>query len=295
MAVSAAAVLDLSYLSAHAVERAGGGHSSGGGSGVSSGGGSTGAGYHHFYGTGTGIGGGGIVFVLFLAVFGLRFFRGRRRTGAVIPLQPNRWVAPDQGWHSQLPSEPQLDGGVAAILAHDPAFDETAFLADAQRTFFIVEQAWSERKPELARAVMADVLWQQHKAQIDGYKSAGKTNVLEDLTVSNMTVIDAGSDVSWDTIIVRVDAACADYDRDDRTGEIVRGDNQVTPWQENWTFQRPSKSVTSAPPLGSTGHCQSCGAPLDDNLGGTCRFCGTAVTGNPTGWKLVRITQVTGS
>ncbi|MDB5066799.1 MAG: hypothetical protein JWM18_3233, partial [Chloroflexi bacterium] len=39
--------------------------------------------------------------------------------------------------------------GLAAITAHDPAFDETAFLGDAERAFFVVQQAWTELKPDL--------------------------------------------------------------------------------------------------------------------------------------------------
>ncbi|HEV7465243.1 MAG TPA: hypothetical protein VGP96_03015, partial [Candidatus Dormibacteraeota bacterium] len=50
--------------------------------------------------------------------------------------------------------------GLATITAHDPAFDETAFLGEAERAFFVVQQAWTELKPDLSRRVMADGIWQ---------------------------------------------------------------------------------------------------------------------------------------
>ena len=73
--------------------------------------------------------------------------------------------------------------GLAAITAHDPGFSQEAFLEQAQRTFFIVQQAWTQRQPGMSRQVMADGLWQQHRTQIQGYIDAHKRNVLEDLAV----------------------------------------------------------------------------------------------------------------
>ncbi len=70
---------------------------------------------------------------------------------------------------------------------------------------------------------MADGLWQQHRVQIQGYVDAHKRNVLEDLAVGDLTIIGAHRDPAYDTITVRVVAACADYDVDDGSGRVVRG------------------------------------------------------------------------
>ena len=96
-----------------------------------------------------------------------------------------------------------------------PGFSQEAFLEEVQRTFFIVQEAWTQRQPGLSRQVMADGLWQQHRVQIQGYVDAHKRNVLEDLAVGDLTIIAAHHDTSYDTITVRVLAACADYDVDD--------------------------------------------------------------------------------
>ena len=74
---------------------------------------------------------------------------------------------------------------------------------------------------------MADGLWQQHRVQIQGYIDAHKRNVLEDLAVGNLTVIAAHHEPDYDTITVRVLAACADYDVDDEHGRVIRGDKRV--------------------------------------------------------------------
>ena len=84
-----------------------------------------------------------------------------------------------------------IDAGIAKIHSHDPAFNESDFLSDANRGFFVIQQAWTERKPEISRQVMHDGIWQQHKFQIDQYIQANKQNVLENLAVQNIRVVAA--------------------------------------------------------------------------------------------------------
>lgn len=184
--------------------------------------------------------------------------------------------------------------GLAAITAHDPAFGQEAFLEEVQRTFFIVQEAWSQRKPEMSRQVMADGLWQQHKVQIQGYVDAHKRNVLEDLAVGTMTILAAHSDATYDTITVRIVAACADYDVDDNSGKVIRGNKRVEQWAEDWTFQRSSSATTK--PAGGTlsAKCPNCGAPLDLDLAGECKYCKAPISSGQYDWVLARIAQVPG-
>ncbi len=185
-----------------------------------------------------------------------------------------------------------VDVGLAAIKAHDPAFDLEQFTQQVQRVFFIVEEAWSERKPEMSRQVMADSLWQQHREQVQGYIDGHKTNMLDYLSVSNIWPVAARSDSRFDTITVRIVAACADYEVDDRNGKVVRGDRQVKPWEEDWTFERSSKAQTSNEGTGLGSKCPNCGAPLDVDLTGACRYCKAPIMSGDYDWVLARISQV---
>ena len=137
-----------------------------------------------------------------------------------------------------------VDVGLAAIQAHDPGFELEQFTQQVQRVFFMVQQAWSERKPETSRQVMADGLWQEQRDQIQGYVDGHRRNMLDYLAVSNIWPVAAHSDSRFDTITVRIVAACTDYDVDDQTGHVVRGDRQIQQWEEDWTFQRSSQAQT---------------------------------------------------
>jgi predicted lipid-binding transport protein (Tim44 family) len=308
-----------------------GGYRGGGGSGFSGGGGG-GHGFFFFPFFFGGGGGGAIVglilFIVILVVIVVvvarlfAMFRGPRPLGAgagastgasygagSVPAPPpasssayddSRPIGVPEGLRgAMLPgSAPEAlasDGvadGIAAISAHDPAFDDSAFINEAERAFFVVQQAWTELKPDLSRRVMADGIWQQHRTQIEQYVSQGRRNVLEQLAVGSARIIGAHSDQSYDTLTLRFLAACADYDIDVKSGKIVRGDRSVGQWSEDWVFQRSSAATTN--PKGGTLNqkCPNCGAPLDLDLAGVCSYCKAPVMSGKYDWVLTRIDQV---
>ncbi|MDQ6838406.1 MAG: transporter, partial [Actinomycetota bacterium] len=185
-----------------------------------------------------------------------------------------------------------VSDGLAAIVDHDPAFDGEAFLDSAQRAFFVVQEAWTDRKPEMSRQVMADGLWQQHRVQIKGYEEEHKRNILGDLAVGNMDLVTAHSDATYDTITVRIRAACSDYDVADDSGKVIRGNKRVGEWAEDWTYQRSSKAVTNTTGGTLSQKCPNCGAPLNVDLAGVCPYCKAPVMSGEYDWVLARISQV---
>ncbi len=185
-----------------------------------------------------------------------------------------------------------VSAGIDSIKAHDPAFDQAAFLAEVERAFFVVQQAWSERKPEMSRRVMADGIWQQHKVQIDQYLAQHRRNMLDNLSIGDADVVAAHSDQSYDTITVRILAACADYDVDDSSGKVVRGNRDVTQWREDWAFQRSSDATTKTGAGTMNQRCPNCGAPLDVDLAGVCSYCKAPIMSGKYDWVLTRIDQV---
>lgn len=290
--------------------RAGGGQSfggfSGGGGGRGIGGGvSAGHGFGFPVFFGGGFGGGGSILGL-IVIVGLVVLIGvaaaRRRSQPLEPPMDDEGLSGRPAW--PLPGhqagEPPnssavpAGAGIEAVRQHDPAFDENAFLASAERAFFLVQKAWSDQKPELSRQVMADGVWQQHRSQIEAQQAAGTRNLLDGLAVGSAQVESATSDQSYDTITVRFLAASADYDVN-QAGKVVRGDRQIRQWVEDWVFQR-SSSATTRPGGGTLDQkCPNCGAPLDLDLGGVCQYCRAPVMSGKYDWVLSRIEQVRGT
>ena len=294
--------------------RAGGGIGGGGGGHSSSGGGShfSGGGSHTFVGGGgfssgsSGGGGGGfaVLFILVPIILLVVIF-------VIVGHRKSKHPAKAPGWPASTgPGSPsatspghlsagsttmaptparhvaQTDAvaaGLAAIHAHDAGFDEDAFLATAERCFFAVEEAWNQQRPELSQPVMSEEAWQRQKAEIDSYRSAGRRNVLDNLTVAKATILAVDSDDGHDVVTVRFRAASANYDVDAASGRMVRGNHQMAFWEQDWVFQRSSQATTSGGNANGQ-RCPNCGAPLDVDIAGICKNCKASVRGGDADW-----------
>ncbi|HEY2430211.1 MAG TPA: TIM44-like domain-containing protein [Acidimicrobiales bacterium] len=291
--------------------RAGGGQGFGGGGGGFGGGGGGGGFPLFFFGGGALAEGGSILTVVVVVgvilVAVMWTSRNRRRPevaggvvehpyprsdgpayapGTVPVVESGRPAAPP-------PPPPDVDAGLTAIRAHDPDFDVEAFRTSVERCFFVVEEGWSEAKPEMTRRVMADGIWQQHRSQIEQYQRNGTRNMLDGLAVGKVTIRSAASDAHHDTITARILATCADYDVEVATGKVVRGNkHEITPFQEDWLFQRSAAATTRTGGGTLEQRCPNCGAPLDLDLAGTCHYCRAPVMSGDLDWVLVRIDQV---
>jgi predicted lipid-binding transport protein (Tim44 family) len=297
---------------AHILTRAGGGQGFGGGGGGGGGGGfggGGGGGFPLFFFGGGAVARGGSILVSALVVgivVLLVISRTRRRPlpgGGIVEhpyahvdgpaYRPGTVPIVESGRAVTEQRPATVTSGLEAIQAHDPGFDVEAFKASVERSFFIVEQAWAEQKPEMSRRVMADGIWQQHRAQIEQYERNGTRNALDGLAVGKVTVLAATSDTQHDTLTTRILATCADYDVNVGSGKVVRGDKHtMTPFQEDWVFQRSSQATTRAGGGTLEQHCPNCGAPLDLDLAGVCHYCRAPVMSGEYDWVLIRIDQV---
>ena len=225
-------------------------------------------------------------------------------SAANLDLQPDR--APlhqtSRAWFGQvMPGSwaPNVDSdgvegklaGVSAIRAHDPAFDENVFLAQVQRLFFAVLEAWTALKPPLSQGVMASLIWEQQSAQVRVYAGRGWRNLLDQLTFTSAVVAGAVSDSGFDTVTVRINANSADYDLD-AGGSVIRGDIKPWDWTEDWIFQRPSTAATAQPGTITSQACPNCGASVNVDITSICPFCDAAVISGKFGWLLTRIDRI---
>lgn len=288
--------------------RSSGGSSSGGSS--SSGGGFSSGGFSSGSGTGTAAGAlGALIFggvcLFIIVIFVLVIMKNAKSSGSSMAGLPGQAMGAMGGSASgmalgnnpnatQITTRADIDAGIAQITARDPGFNEADFLSDVNRAFFTIQQAWTERRPDISRQVMQDGIWNQHKFQIDQYLSMNKQNVLENLAIQNTRAVAVHTDDAFDTIVVRFFARCADYDIDLNSDKhkIIKGDRTEADWAEDWVFQRSSKATTK--PNGGTmaKKCPNCGAPLDLDLAGICKYCRAPVMSGEFDWVLTRIEQL---
>ena len=272
----------------------GGGGSSGGGGGRSSGGGfgggGGGGGGFFFFPVFLGGGGGSICCLIFVAIVAYLIYRNfaRNRGGGGSPAYEPGYtpeVAPPQAY------QPDAASQVALIQASDPNFTEQQFLDRAQVAFFLLQKAWQDRNVDEGRAYMSPGLYMGWKTQVDQMVAEHRKNVLEALYIQGMHIVKATHDDNFDTIVVRFDASAKDYDVNDETGKKLSGDSHDTPFTEFWTFSRSAGTKTLVSGGIIEKKCPNCGAPLDVNATGACKYCNQVVTSGKFDWVLSRIDQ----
>lgn len=182
------------------------------------------------------------------------------------------------------------ESGVAAIQAADPQFDRAAFLGRAQQAFYALQQAWQDRDLTVSRPFMSPGLYLGWSAQVQQLIDLHKKNVLESLRLESEDIVKVVHGSAFDDVTVRVSATCADYEVDERTGKIIFGSREPSSFTEYWTFQRSVAAQTTGRSILDK-VCPNCGAPLEINQVGECRYCKAAVTSGRFDWVLSRIEQ----
>jgi ribosomal protein L37AE/L43A len=176
-----------------------------------------------------------------------------------------------------------------AFTAAHPAFDFQALDARIRMIATDLNEAWTSRSWEAARAHETDNLFQMHRFWIDEYKRQGLRNAVDEFAVGRVEPVKITSDAFFDSITVRIFASGRDYTVDDR-GDVVAGSrSSVRKWSEYWTFIR-GRGATSDKPQARKA-CPNCGAPLDVSASGICNFCGGKLTSGEFDWVLSKIEQ----
>jgi predicted lipid-binding transport protein (Tim44 family) len=180
--------------------------------------------------------------------------------------------------------------GMAAIQAEDPQFQPEAFRGRVQQAFFALQQAWQDRDLTASRPFMSPGLYLGWSSQVQQLIELHKKNVLDGLRIDGLDVVKVVHGDDFDNVTVRIVATCADYEADERTGRMIFGSRTPSQFVEYWTFQR-SVGVQTTERSILDRVCPNCGAPLEINQVGECRYCRAAVTSGRFDWVLSRIEQ----
>jgi predicted lipid-binding transport protein (Tim44 family) len=186
----------------------------------------------------------------------------------------------------------QLDAqsGMATIQSEDAHFDPDTFRQRVRQAFFALEQAWQERDLNASRPFMSPGLYLGWSSQVQQLVELHKKNVLDGLRLDGLDVVKVVHGQAFDNVTVRLAATCADYEVDEQTGRMIFGSRSPSQFVEYWTFQR-SVGVQTTDRSILDRVCPNCGAPLEINQVGECRYCRAAVTSGRFDWVLSRIEQ----
>lgn len=132
------------------------------------------------------------------------------------------------------------DAAIRKISENDASFSEQAFVGLAKENFIRFQNAWTARDLESVRDLMDKEIYGEVQRDIDGLKSEGKINKLDDVDVQKAEIVEAWSEEGFEFITMRYEASLCDYVVDERSGDIIEGSRtQRVSFAEHWTWARP--------------------------------------------------------
>jgi hypothetical protein len=185
--------------------------------------------------------------------------------------------------------DPHLPAAVRKLSARHADFNFDDFRGRVSRTYFAVQEAWSDASYGAIRPYVTDPMYQSLRFWVEKYEGAGLRNRLEDVRLSEVKLVKVEVDPWFESITVRVWGSMKDSTVD-QSGKIVGGNHKTDRhFSEYWTFLRAAGGSASSH---SDPSCPSCGAPLDNiSQAGVCGYCETKITTGKFDWVLSRIDQ----
>ena len=199
-------------------------------------------------------------------------------------------VRPANGGQGLNVNVPDRTSQIEQIIKQDdPNFTADDFTSFVKEVYIDIQNAWCKRDLTPVRPVMHTNLYNTTDKQVQSKIEQGVTYHYESIAINTAYLTSYVRDNEYEYLTAYLNARYIDYQTDDKTGNIIRGDKNT-----RWDFRYKMKfmrsvgvKTTSASENNMTGHnCPNCGAPLNISSTGVCEYCGSTVTTGLYSWVL---------
>jgi predicted lipid-binding transport protein (Tim44 family) len=204
-------------------------------------------------GFGGGLGGSGFGVLEILLFGGLAFFLYRKYKSATtpalatgggsMPYQETSYPRPTPSYSNQPPVQEPLPFNGAdyrSLTMMDPSFDANKFLKAAQDSFFRIQGAWNKQDVSALRTLCGAELMKSWEEELAQHKLRGQRNRMDNIALRESEITEVWTESGEDFITVRLRANLLDFTVDEKSGNVVSGnDSEPVEFEEFWTFSRP--------------------------------------------------------
>ena len=169
----------------------------------------------------------------------------------------------------------------------DKNFQKEEFNELAKMLFMKVEQAFNKRDYDEIRTFESRELFEQHKIQIQNCIDNKTINVKNGINIIYAKIYDFRQTVDKDILIVILKACLKEYVVDEKSGEILSGNNRekVQYYKMEFIRKKGVKTQDSVNHL-KTINCPNCGGPFQIVFVGECPYCGSIIMEGRHNWLL---------
>ena len=168
------------------------------------------------------------------------------------------------------------------------------FVTFAKNVYMDIQTAWCKRDLSPVRPVMHENLYNTTARQVQSKIDQGVVYHYESIAINTAYLTSYARDEQFEYLTCYLNARMIDYQVDEKTGNIIRGD-KTTRWDMRYKmkFVRSMGVLTKDETAKHDGHnCPNCGAPMEISSSGVCEYCGSIVTTGQYSWVLTEFTTV---
>ncbi len=182
------------------------------------------------------------------------------------------------------------------IKQDDPNFTADDFTAFAKNVYIDIQNAWCKRDLTPVRPVMHTNLYNTTQKQVQSKIEQKVVYHYESIAINTAYLTSFVRDEQYEYLTVYLNARFIDYQTNEESGAIIRGDKNT-----RWDFRYKMKFMRSVGMKTNdanaseyeTGHnCPNCGAPLEMSSSGQCAYCGSVVSTGQYSWVLSDFTTI---
>lgn len=182
------------------------------------------------------------------------------------------------------------------IKQDDPNFTADDFTAFAKNVYIDIQNAWCKRDLTPVRPVMHTNLYNTTQKQVQSKIEQKVIYHYESIAINTAYLTSFVRDEQYEYLTVYLNARFIDYQTNEESGAIIRGDKNT-----RWDFRYKMKFMRSVGMKSNdanasefeTGHnCPNCGAPLEMSSSGQCAYCGSVVSTGLYSWVLSDFTTI---
>lgn len=236
----------------------------------------------------------GLVVVVIVVIIVVSIMKTKKTgsTGTSNTPQPGRTISSNQGRNVILPDRTSQITEI--IRETDPEFSPDDFVTFAKQVYMDIQMAWCARDLTPVRPVLHENLYNTTCRQIQAKIQQGVVYHYESIAINTAYMTSYAVDDNFEYVTVYLNARMIDYQVDEKTGNIIRGDRS-TRWDMRYKmkFVRMEDAVSNEATNDMNAHnCPNCGAPLEISSTGQCAYCGSVVSTGNYNWVLTDFTTV---
>lgn len=170
------------------------------------------------------------------------------------------------------------------LIEQDPEFAEAKFRSKVENEFVQIKLSMVTGKTERIKHYVSDEIYNRIVAKVEDDKANNRIQLYDELNVYNVQIVNINELEDCFTIEVNLCSRALEYYIDRETRKYLSGNNKSRVEKNNRLLFRKKKNAKG---FKGVQRCPSCGASMDINENGKCKFCGSIFTLENYDWTIV--------